>query len=733
MAKMFDIADLWDVLRIAATPSRAVINSAWVKSLTYSIATSPQGVNVMTSICHMAGFGITKLFKKMPTRGINQIIVDNAEDAQILENYMGPKGAKTEELHDLGKRMGNHRRLRQKWREMASRTNISDKGPLDVIKEVAGDASDAEKLAYADALMPTYSQVAIHYKPNQVLRWSAGLEVQASEHPVATSMKQRKLGSTAGGAQKYDPAWIVVKEPEGENVKYHPLVTDIQSCKNGQTPATAFGYHGAGIHDVLMLLETGEASRLCVEMPRGPTSQHQSMAFIDERGNTPNKESKTIKLRACLEATGVEVGAHYGSVVDCRVQGGGLHHDQIKIHESLDIILNRGRLPAVQPYTSSRVMKCSPIRRAKESGVMVNTVVAYEHMSMIVEASIELSKIDGLKGHQEKFEDGSNIPGFSAHSNGGLQQEGEDDESMTRILPLSNDMAQTNWARDIAERQYIGSLNKEIENFNSLVDDGIIPGVKITQDDIPQQPLPCMGYPVSLSKIAGVKDPSKDETVILQLLSLKVKPKREFPEIEVSDSKKMGSIGEDILMNEVATSLGRKPTSGDIECYKMDRIGENYMWGVEGDLNAYETWCCHMRESMVAKGNADPNGDDAVDCMMDCELMLLSRMNERLSQVKDSPESIYNIDMPWGQTYSALFEKAKAAKNASRNQKNGGKLSKRPRQPSAMDLKYQRNALARKKFAGTPGGAPAAAPASASGQGSSSSQPMLVVTDERDV
>ena len=285
--------------------------------------------------------------------------------------------------------------------------------------------------------MPTYSQTTIHYKPNYVLRWSAGLAVENDEDPVATTMKQRKLSFRNGGSQRYDSGWIVVKEVEGEkteHVKFSQLVTDINSCKDGQTPATAFGYHTAGVYDVLLLLETNEASRLCPEMARGPTSHHPHRAFVDKRGNIPTKESTFIKLKECMES-GVEMNAHMGNPVECRVEGGGFHRNEIKIHENLDVILNRGRLPAMQPYTSSRITKCSPIRRAKESGVMVNTVVAYEHMSMIVEASIELSKIDGLKGHQEKLQDGSSIQGFSAHSNSGVQQGDLNDESITRILP----------------------------------------------------------------------------------------------------------------------------------------------------------------------------------------------------------------------------------------------------------------------------------------------------------
>lgn len=119
---------------------------------------------------------------------------------------------------------------------------------------------------------------------------------------------------------------------------------------------------------------------------------------------------------------------------------------------------------------------------------------------MVIESSITCSKVDGLKGHQEKFNDNSgvDVPGLCATSNGGEEQADPNDETMTRVLPFSNDLVQMNWAIDLTKRAYIDTIEHKLNQFNNAVENGHIPGEKIKLEDMPQQPLPCMGFPISL-------------------------------------------------------------------------------------------------------------------------------------------------------------------------------------------------------------------------------------------
>lgn len=683
------------------------------------------------------------MFRKMPTRKLDDIVVEHGDqtDDQLVEKYMGADGADTAELHALGDRMTRQRRLRAEWRRKASKTNISGKSPLEAIREVAEGEPEEKKLEYADALFPTYAQTVMHYRVDHTLKWASGKQVDNVENPMAGKIKARRL-NPSGGSQKYDPAWIVVKDAAvGEYVKFQSIVTDLRSAIKGITPANLFGYHDAGITDTLMLLETTEAARLCTEMPNGPKQQSRDNAFMDSRKNTPTKESTHIQLRDWSRPGYSDVGAAEGEPVECRLANGGLHRSEIDIHEKLDILVNRGRLPAVQPYTSTRIVKCSPIRRQRDTGVLLNTVAATEHVAMVVEASITCSKVEGLKDHQERFGDDGTVGlvGLSAHSNSGTPDTNPNDRTKTRTLPFSNDIVQINWAIDLASRQYIPSFASEVEKFNKNVDDGNIPGEKIKVEDMPQQPIACMGYPISLADVHGLKKATSNESTILQLLSLPVSTDKKFEEIEVSDNKADGTtLGDDILMNEVGVSLGRKPTSGDIESYKMDRIGENFMWGVEGDLHSYETWMNHMQESMIAKGNALWTGDDAVDCLMDTELMLLCRMHERRSRVKGSAESVYDIDKTWPQTYSALIRKASEPGNEYTGKK---KLTVRNKKRTGIEMRATRDPYSKKTKAleSMYASAAAAAAASSSDAGPSSAgalepnTPILGVRDVRDM
>ena len=683
----------------------------------------------MTSICHMANMGIMDVFRRMPSRTIDEIITEDEVDAQVLVPYMGAKGAKTTELHELGEHMSKNRRLRMEWRNMASKTNIINKSALDTIKEVVSGCTAEKQLEYANALMPTYQTLSIHYKNNHLLRWAGGMQVQAEEVPLPGMLKYKKQ-DTRGGAQMYDHAWLVVKEQEHDFVKFHPLVSDMKRAVNGVTPVNLFGYHDAGINDTLMLLETNEAARWCAEMPRYTNDMAASKAFVDDRGNIPTKESSYIKMRD-VRIGAMQVQANVSEYpLNCRVQGGGFHHTEIKIHRNLDVLVDRGRIPGAQPHTSSRVIKCSPVQRSNGYGVMLSMTAALDHINMVIESSITCSKVDGLKGHQEKFNDNSGIavPGLCATSNGGEEQVDPDDETMTRVLPFSNDLVQMNWAIDLTKRSYIDTIEHKLSQFNNAVENGHIPGEKIKIEDMPQQPLPCMGFPISLlPDDKDDKKPKSDDAVVLQMLSLDVETKPSSKAIEVSDDINMGVVANEILMNEVATSLGRKPTSGDVETYKMDRIGENYMWGVEGDLNSYRTWCNHLRESMIAKGNALPEGDECVVGMMDSELMLICRMHERRSQVEDSPEAIYKIDATWGQTYKAVIKQTKTQKCGVLASK---KRSRRNRQPDGYDVYDANDPFVKKTKVAESSSNQASS--SSSGAGTSGSSPMLVVTDMRD-
>ena len=653
------------MIRVASVPTRAVIRDTWHKSLSYSVATSPNGVNVMTSVCHQAKLGICNFFRKIPKVEPTALVGANSDtiESQTLEQYMGSAGAKTEDLHTLGEQLSSTRRLRSEWRERASGSNITDKSAYDAIKAVLGGSDAAEHKKYANALMPNYRQAALNYNPAHVLKWAIGQPVEYKESPIPGLLKYREIPST-GSAQRYDHAWIVVKESGGaEDLRYNLLGKDMVNGSEGITPAKLFDYHDAGIVDTLMLLEAPEAKRLCPEMPRN-SKQSPHYAFADQTNNVPNKESTVVALRDYMCADGTRKGAAMGEVVDCRVEEDEMHSSKTKIHGPLDIITNRGRLPALQPYTSTRIINCSPIRRQKESGIEINAVAAYEHIAMVMEASINCSKVVGYTGLQENPNRCDNLSGLSASSNGGAGE--ASDATMTRLLPFCNDLVQINWSMDLAQRQYIDgdSMDAQIAAFNAHLKAEGLSG-EIDSKDMPQQYMPCMGFPLKVKSSAAPAPAAADEDEprrvtepsILQLVSLPVQKKATTDAIEVSTASNYSGYTDEDLFDLVATHNGRRPTAADITAYRRTLVGDAYMYDVEGDLNDYSTWQNWVQASMLSKGNAIPTGDTGMQSLLDAELMLWCRLVERKAQKEGTAESAYGIDVAWGQTYSAVANK----------------------------------------------------------------------------
>lgn len=671
IAKDFDIGDLWEVIRVASCPSRAVINDCWYKSLSYSIATSPNGVNVMTSLCHKAQLGISNFFRKIPTEAPSHLVGANSSsvEAQALRQYMGGDGADTTELHTLGKQLTDTRRLRCEWRKRASGSNISGSSALDSIKAVLGGSDAATQKKYANALMPNYRQAALYYSPAHVLKWAMGQVVEYKDSPIPAKqgVKFRELPSN-GTAQRYDHAWLVIKEIKGENAELN-YRTFSKELKNGDiqgdTAVKLFDYHDAGIIDTLMLLESPDAKRLCPEMPSVDPKSSPHWAFMDNTGNAPNKESTNVALRTWTCADGSKKPAHEGDAVDCRLDGDAMHSDKTKIHATLDIITNRGRLPALQPYTSTRITNSAPIRRQKESGIEMNAVAAYEHIAMIMEASINLSKIVGLTGLRETLHRNETLMGLAATT--GLGKVAEASDPMTRLLPFCNDLAQINWARDFQDRQYIDAecIKESLEDVNDCIATEEL-GDKIEEGKLPEQYMPCMGFPMPVVRKPTTENDEQPavETptnavgpAVLQLLSLPVQQNATVDTVEVSSASVYSGYTNDDLFDLVATHLGRKPKVDDIDAYRRTLVGNEYMWEVTGDLNSYTTWQDHLMASMVARGNAAPDGDMGMLSLLDAELMLWPRLVELKAQKEGTVESKYGIDKAWPQSYTAQSKK----------------------------------------------------------------------------
>jgi len=646
-AKAFEIGDLWDVIRVASVPTRAVIKDCFVKSFPYSISTSPNGINVLSSICESVGLGLSQFFRKIPTGDNSDVASLVGSDAsQALDNYMDVDGANTADLHAFGKHLTESRRLRAEWRAKAFGAGVSDKTAFEGIKAVLKGVDAATQKKYANALMPNYRVAALNYKPVHVLKWSMGQMVETTEEPFTGSLKFKKIPSQ-GGAQLYDHAWIVVKEPQGDEINYRGLATDLSKIPN--CPVALFDYHTAGTEDTMIMLETPEAQRLCPEMPKNRLIECADQAFVDEKNSRANKESKQVNLRSWMGAA-----AHMGSLVDCRLDDDPLHSSKAKLHEPLDQLTNKHRLPALQPYTSPRIAFCAPLRRMPQSGIEINAVCAYEHTAMVMESSINCSKIPGLKGRQEKFAKNRTGPeGLKARSYGSAVVAPGSQDTITKLLPYCNDLVQINWSADFAQRQYIPTRDEELTEANALISsEGL--GVPIKVEDLPQQTLSCQGF------ADGTHIQSTGDRPLIRLIATDISTTNTVDLIEISTVSPIMALSDADLFIQVATALGKDPTSGDIAAYRRDLVGNGFMHDVKGDLNSYTTWRKHLTASMTGRGNADPDDDPGMESLLDAELMLWCRLVERKAQKEGTIEHKYGISLSKPMTYAGE-ERMKAA------------------------------------------------------------------------
>lgn len=675
--KPFRIDDLADCLRLAATPTRAVINDAWAKSLYYSVSTSPSGVNVMTSLCHMANMKIDQMFRRIPKNLAPSEVLSDDFLSQTLQGYMKGDGMTQSEIKALTKEMAESRRLRFLWRQLVCGTSVKKcNNVLEGVKSVLrtkGCADLTDKMI--GALMPKFDDASVHYNHTDLLRWVIGYPIDLHDafHMFKRDFHRlpyRRKQVADGASVSYDHAWLLIKPYDTafvKEMKYSSLASQMQ--REHKTPAALFDYHEEGITDTLQLMESSEARRLCPEMPEFDDPQQQERAFCDKDENSVTEVTQHVYLRHSLKkpVKMIDVRSRFAS--DVNVDYLTKHTDALILHSEL---------PALQPYSSTKISHCAPLRRMRNSGIELNTVVASDHIKMVVESSMRLAKIPGFQNHQERF--GSN-PGSkweclatASHGESGESGGSGDSDGHVTTLPFSNDLCQIAWVLDLARRQFIPTLATEVENFNTYVQQNNLGG-PIRLKDMPQQPFPFMGYNVA-------PNPRKPSYKVFELLSVSARVAPSAPQLEISTASDVGQIPDEELRHRAASSLGYMPSEEDLSEYKKSLVGGNYTHGVEGDLNSYSTWRAHVWASGVASGNVlqDAHHDSALRCLLDAETMLECRLLERRGLQADSEEAALDLSGLMGMTYSARL---KGPSSSASNQTSGGTLgnSKRKTPP----------------------------------------------------
>ncbi len=660
--KKFDVGDLWDVLR-TLRPTREMILAAWSHSLEYSIGTSSHGFNVMTAVCEKLGFIIDYIFRRLPTRKAEELsgladsfeldsfmteIRGNVAGGEQLATASDGKAASRKSLDSYEVRMRNSRIMRNDFRRQAA-DMAQESQPLQAIESVVGKN---KMIKYADALFPTMVTASMYYKPQTLLKWATGKRVDKDEINTPRGGKlDFKERETQGGAKLLDFGWLVLYNPTDRAPSWSGLTKE--RLKDAAS-VTLFDMHVQGVADAMFMLSTSENARLLAEQPRVPWVCRTQHALIDQEGNKPNKQSLLVGLRPVqIPGQAEPAEAHEGSVQATRLATSEVHSTRVPIHKQLDLMHQRCRLSALQPHTSTKIMRGPPIRRS-DGAIEVNSVAALEHVNMLMEAILRCSKIPGLKGLQERFQNANSAPNClkAPDSRTPLALNGMQLLDTVRVLPYSIDLMQMAWTLDLASRMYTPSRDEVRDAFNSQVQsEGL--GFMIRGDDIPEITLRYPGFPF--------KDEEKTEA--LRLISLKTSVHR--PEgqkvIDIASANPLQELDPELLRYETEVAIGGKADDADIEEHRRSLIGAGYAYGVKGDVFDYNVWADQLQASMCGRGNTDGKEDDygrlrdaGMVNILDAEFMFEARMVERKCQAGYEGFENLDISIPSGSTYSWL-------------------------------------------------------------------------------
>jgi hypothetical protein len=698
----FEIGDMWDVVR-TLRPTREMILAAWSHSLEYSIGTSAHGVNVMDAICERLGFQIDKVFRKMYSQTAADLMPTDKDEGSEMESYMrgvsyetagGSSvaiGADPKELDTMRKELSDSRASRSEFRRAAIGSTDAGGDPLSSIRSMVGDQKRATR--FSGALFPSCRAVQCYYTTKAVLRWAAGHSIDKKELDAGGvgsgtglpyKLKNGRRGAAAtegndgdGGAKEYDHAWLVLSEAsnkEGTGASWRACADKLKKSKM----CSMFDMHSAGIADAVYMLSSNENKRPCPEMPtKLPFHITQSQAFHDEKGSALSRSSQTVQPAPYWTNQG-NVPANEGEAVEARDINDPHHRSRVPIHEQIDLLHNRGRLPALMPHTSTRVENAAPVRWQTGSGIEVNATVVYEHTMNKMECILRCARVPGLRGLQENFISGGRAPACLRAENSdhggvpvGLVQKTE------RVLPYAIDVSQMGWTVELAERFYHTGRGEAVLAFNERLESmGLLrTGVSdpLTEAALPELSLRYPGFP----KVGG--EPN------LRLISIPVgdqAPADASKKVEISKANPLQTLDGELLRYQTEVAIGREATTNDIEDHRRSLIGSGYVWGVQGDVFDYVTWQSHLGASMVGRGNVDPALDESggfidkgFESVLDSELMLYERLVERRAVMGSMPEAKYNVGMSSGSTYRHLEE---AARVASRSQLSGAKRSAPP-------------------------------------------------------
>ena len=188
-------------------------------------------------------------------------------------------------------------------------------------------------------------------------------------------------------------------------------------------------------------------------------------AFRDQGMQMPNKDSIKLGLTPVTLAGQANLTeAHEGGPQLSRPFG-PTHHNQTPLHHQLDNMHQHCRLPSLQPHSSTKVIR-APLLRRSDGAIEVNSVAAFEHVSMIMEGILRFAHA-GSQGLQEKFQSGGSAPYRLKAPNQSAALQAAALVDTVRVLPYSIDLMQMAWTLDLSKRMYTPQRHEQRNAFNA--------------------------------------------------------------------------------------------------------------------------------------------------------------------------------------------------------------------------------------------------------------------------
>lgn len=495
---------------------------------------------------------------------------------------------------------------------------------------------------WQSAMFPTQVEASIHYKPQVLIQWCCGESAFIDTSCMNTHTATRKggrwqykeRGLAQGGSKRWDQAWKVLKDTD----TWFKLAC-MTHGGSGKTCAQ-FDFHVDGLKDCFYLMSTRDNSRRVCEEPLCSNAIGPERAYWDSADGCNNLVTATSVLfkMQTFQATDVHTGKK-DWVDSVTFESQARHPDSgvpdCEFQRKLDARFRAGKLPALNVLVSNRVTNSPPIR-FNGADLEVSVSALDDHYSLLAEAVIACSQLEGLKNQQEVFCHGQPGPdGLSSPFVGlrkrVLAQENDD----VHTLPYSYDILPIFISKSMGEMLYDdyaeNHVTATIANLPNL-------GLSTTFEDLPHVSLRYIGF-------------GEANRQTISLPRQKKRPKDQAY-VEAGDPTEKETT---VSLAHVSRSIGRHATEKDLREHISRKQGARAMLGVRGDIFAYSTWLTHAATSLENRGllEGSKNGT-AYACLVNKGTCLSARVVELASQKNMGTYGAMKLKVATPGTYQAV-------------------------------------------------------------------------------